>query len=99
MPSRLGADIAWQLGNWTAGLGLMHVYDQDETAPGETETDGYNMVNANIAYRWTAGGTDLQIFLDGSNLADEEARVSTSYLKDFAPLPGRTLEAGIRIFF
>ena len=99
VPSRLSADIAWQLGNWTAGFGLMHVYDQDETAPGETETDGYNMVNANIAYRWTAGGTDLQVFLNGSNLADEEARVSTSYLKDFAPLPGRTLEAGIRIFF
>ena len=99
VPSRLGADIAWQLGNWTAGFGLMHVYDQDETAPGETETDGYNMVNANIAYRWTAGGTDLQVFLEGSNLADEEARVSTSYLKDFAPLPGRALQAGIRIFF
>jgi iron complex outermembrane recepter protein len=99
VPSRLGADIAWQLGNWTAGFGLVHVYDQDETAPGETETDGYNMVNANIAYRWTAGGTDLQVFLDGNNLADEEARVSTSYLKDFAPLPGRTFEAGIRIYF
>lgn len=99
VPSRLGADIAWQLGNWTAGFGLVHVYDQDETAPGETETDGYNMVNANIAYRWTAGNTDLQVFLDGSNLADEEARVSTSYLKDFAPLPGRTFEAGIRVYF
>jgi iron complex outermembrane receptor protein len=68
-------------------------------APDETKTEGYNWFNANLAYNWSLGGTDLQVFLDGSNLGNEEARVATSYLKDFAPLPGRTFEAGIRIYF
>lgn len=99
VPARFGADIAWQLGNWTAGFGVMHVFDQNSVAPDETKTEGYNWYNANLAYNWTLGDTDLQVFFDGSNLGNEVARVATSYLKDFAPLPGRTFEAGIRIYF
>lgn len=99
VPARFGADIAWQLGNWTAGFGMLHVFDQNSVAPDETKTEGYNWFNANLAYNWTLGDTDLQVFFDGSNLGNEEARVATSYLKDFAPLPGRTFEAGIRIYF
>jgi iron complex outermembrane receptor protein len=41
----------------------------------------------------------MELFLIGTNLGNEEARVATSYLKDFAPLPGRTLEAGFRMYF
>ena len=39
------------------------------------------------------------VFLRGKNLADEEARRSTSFLAAFAPLPGRSLEAGVRLEF
>lgn len=98
-PARVGADLVWELGGWSAGFGVLHVADQDDTAPGETPTEGYNWWDANLAYAWTAGGTDLQVFLNGSNLGNEDARVATSYLKDFAPLPGRSIEAGIRIYF
>lgn len=99
VPARVGGDIAWQLGNWTAGFGVLHVFDQNSVAPDETKTEGYNWFNADLAYNWTLGGADLQVFLDASNLGNEEARVATSYLKDFAPLPGRSFEAGIRIYF
>lgn len=99
VPARVGADIAWQMGNWTGGFGVLHVFDQNSVAPDETKTEGYNWFNANLAYNWSLGSTDLQVFLDGSNLGNEEARVATSYLKDFAPLPGRTFEAGLRIYF
>lgn len=98
-PARIGADLAWELGNWTAGFGVLHVYDQDDTAPGESTTEGYNWFDANLAYGWSRGGTDMQVFLLGTNLGNEEARVATSYLKDFAPLPGRSIEAGFRIYF
>lgn len=99
VPARVGADIAWQLGNWTAGFGVLHVYEQNDVAPDESNTDGYNWINANLAYNWKAGDTDMQLFIDGSNLGNDEARVATSYLKDFAPLAGRTFEAGFRIYF
>jgi iron complex outermembrane receptor protein len=39
------------------------------------------------------------VFVDGSNLLDKEARAHTSFLKDIAPLPGRNIGAGVRIFF
>ncbi len=98
-PARIGTDLAWQLGNWTAGFGVLHVYDQNDVAADESTTEGYNWFNANVAFNWNVGETDLQVFLDGTNLGNEQARVATSYLKDFAPLPGRTIEAGLRIYF
>lgn len=98
-PARIGADLVWALGGWSAGFGVLHVYDQDDTAPGETPTEGYNWWDANLSYTWDRDGTDFEVFLNGANLGNEEARVATSYLKDFAPLPGRSIEAGFRIYF
>ena len=40
-----------------------------------------------------------KLFLDGTNLLDEEARAHTSFLKDVAPLPGRGFAFGVRTFF
>ena len=42
-------------------------------------------------------GAGVAVF--GRNLTDEEARVSTSVLKDELPLPGRNVRAGIRLTF
>jgi len=41
----------------------------------------------------------LAAVLQGSNLANEEARRSTSPVKDYAPLPGVSLLAGAKIEF
>jgi len=54
------------------------------------------MVNARLAYRFESVGTGLEVFIQGENLGDQEARVATSFLKEFAPLPGRSVTIGIR---
>jgi len=36
------------------------------------------------------------LFARGRNLGDEEIRLSTSYLRGFAPEAGRSLEVGVR---
>jgi hypothetical protein len=41
----------------------------------------------------------LHLFVRGTNLLDEDARRSTSLVKDVAPLPGRSLAIGIRASF
>ena len=41
----------------------------------------------------------LTIFFLGRNLLDQEARVHTSFIKEFAPLPGVDLRAGFRFDF
>ena len=42
---------------------------------------------------------ELELFVNGSNLGDEEARKHTSFVKDVAPLPGRNYALGIRSRF
>jgi iron complex outermembrane receptor protein len=51
----------------------------------------------NLSYTFADPG--LHIFLRGTNLLDEDIRQHTSPLKDLAPLPGRSLHAGVRFEF
>ena len=99
-PWRTGAELRWEGGNWRAGVGAIRHARQDRVAEYEDETPGYTLVNANLAWHLdTRDGQALELFVDGSNLLDEEARPHTSFLRDLAPLPGRSVSAGIRMFF
>ena len=72
--------------------------EQTRTAAFERPTDGYDIVNAMVAFRPFAD-RDFRLFLDGRNLGDVEAREHASFLKDVAPLPGRSLRFGISCAF
>ena len=98
-PGRFGLDLGWTLDAWRAGLGAVRYQSQDDVAEGETRTAGYTLVNAQVAYHWDTQTFGWEAYLQGSNLTDEEARVHTSFLKDVAPLMGRNLTAGLRVFF
>ncbi|MGO2372603.1 MAG: hypothetical protein ACTJIB_18735 [Pseudoalteromonas prydzensis] len=41
----------------------------------------------------------MTVYLKADNLTDQEARVHSSYLKDEAPLPGRSVSLGVRARF
>jgi iron complex outermembrane receptor protein len=98
-PGRFGLDLGWSLDAWRAGLGAVRYRSQDDVADGETATDGFTLVNAQVAYHWDTQTFGWEAYLQGSNLTDEEARLHTSFLKDVAPLMGRNLSAGLRVFF
>lgn len=98
-PGRVGLDLDWSLGSWRARLGAIRVADQEDVAENETPTDGYTLLDAGVAYHWDVGGAGWEAFLEGRNLTDQEARVHTSFLKDFAPLPGRNVAMGVRVSF
>ncbi|MBY4598767.1 TonB-dependent receptor [bacterium BD-1] len=98
-PGRVGAGLDWNRGAWRARVGVVRVSKQDEVALMETPTDGYTLVDAGLTYHWDVGSAGWEAFLEGRNLGDQEARVHTSYLKDFAPLPGRNVMAGLRVAF
>ena len=99
-PSRLGGELRWTSDHWRAGLGATRYARQDDVAEHESATPGYTLVHANLAWHMdTAGGSAVELFLNGNNLLDREARVHTSFLKDLAPLPGRGVSAGIRMLF
>ncbi len=91
-PGRIGAEVDARAGAWGGWLSAMRVDKQAKAAPLESATPGYTRVDAEVTY--VAGM--LTFYLQGSNLLDEEMRVHTSYLKDFAPLMGRSFTVGIR---
>lgn len=85
-------------GWWTGRLEVRHVAEQDRVAAFELPTDSYDLVNALVTFR-PLPGRDLKVFIDGRNLGDVEAREHASFLKDVAPLPGRSVRLGIGYTF
>ncbi|MDE0929364.1 MAG: TonB-dependent receptor, partial [Halioglobus sp.] len=99
-PKRVALGLDWDRGNWTANVLWIHAYDQDNVAELETDTPGYDLLNAELAL--TGSGHDQlewQVYLKGQNLLDETIRNSTSYLKDQAPQIGLNIIFGVRVFF
>lgn len=98
-PARLGAGLNWALDGWRAAVSAIRYSKQKDVAEFETETAGYALLNANLSYAFNSTLAEWEIFADGSNLTDREARIHTSFLKEVAPLPGRNFRFGIRAFF
>ena len=99
-PRRTGVELRWDTDRWRAGVGAIHYARQGRVAAHEQPTPGYLLVNANLVWHLDiAGDRALEAFVDGSNLLDREARPHTSFLRELAPLPGRSVAAGIRLFF
>jgi iron complex outermembrane receptor protein len=98
--ARYGIDWDWQSGKWQGGIGVIRTRSQNDTADFETPTDGYTLVNANLNYVLHDGAdASWEIFLQGNNLGNSEARSATSAIKDLVPMPGRAISAGIRVYF
>ena len=94
------------LGALTGGRGQVdgrleveRVSAQHRTAPNETDTAGYTLVNASFDYHPFAAKPELTLSLQGNNLFDVVARRHTSFLKDYAPLAGRDIRLSARISF
>lgn len=99
-PTRYGIGVD---GTLAAPVGYAITYSrvsrQSDTAVGETATDGYDLLSADLSYRLATRQGPLQLSLRGRNLLDEEIRRHTSFFKDRAPLPGRSVFASIRYDF
>jgi iron complex outermembrane receptor protein len=99
-PRRIGARFQYHDDRVLVGLEATRYSDQDRIAAFETPTEGYDLVNADFRWRFNpASAVPLELFVNGSNLTDEEARKHTSFVKDLAPLPGRNFAVGVRSRF
>ena len=99
-PLRIGTRLKWEGANLDAYAGVLHAARQDRAGEFEKETDGYDRVDAGVDYHLTTWSErDTQLFLRGTNLTNQTIRASTSFLRDYAPEPGRSIEAGVRFSF
>jgi len=91
--------ISGSRGSVDGRVEVEHAFAHDRTAPIETDTDAYTLVNASLDWHAFADNPELTLSLAANNLFDVDARRSTSQLKDFAPLGGRDIRLTARLGF
>lgn len=98
-PGRIGAALHGLESGWTWRLDATYHFAQNRTAPDETRTAGFTMVGASLTRTFTFDQLSGQFTLRVINLLDQEARNASSFIKDALPMPGRGIEAGLRLNF
>lgn len=93
-PWSVTGGVEWTSRLFDLGLEVRHVGEQDRTTELELPTDSYTFVNLKGAVRPFAD-RNVTLFAEVSNLTDAEGREHASFQKDIAPLPGRSLRAGV----
>lgn len=96
--ARLGTRLNADVGKYRGELEYYHVNAQDDIAAYEQRTPGYNMLNLTVSYR-SEEDAGLSVYLRGANLLDEQVWNHSSFLANVVPLPGRSLNAGLRFAF
>ena len=101
-PLKLGAGLKYEFDSFGARLDVLHAFRQDRVATNynyegtkELITDGYTNVSMMATYKLPTQ-YNLEAFTRANNLLDEEIREHASFLKDIAPMGGRSLMIGLR---
>ncbi len=96
-PQRTGVELRYKDGPWQGWLSVLHAASQNRVAPLESPTPAYTLVNGEVSYTFRdLGSSAYTIFLQIKNLLNEDIRTHSSYLKEFAPQPGRALSVGLK---
>jgi iron complex outermembrane receptor protein len=98
-PLRVMGALTGSRGEFDGRLELERAFAHDRTAPNETDTPGYTLLNAALDWHPFAKNPALTLSLLGNNLLDVDVRRSTSILKDYAPLAGRDIRLSARVSF
>lgn len=105
-PARASLRLAAETGVFAAHLEVRRAFAQNRvpdsvfgTLAYQAPTPAYTLFNAGLRLPLDARGSRLHLTLRGENLLNREARHHPSFLKDIAPLPGRSLRAGIEWTF
>ncbi|WP_251476418.1 TonB-dependent receptor domain-containing protein [Stenotrophomonas lactitubi] len=104
MPTnRYGANLQWQRDSWKVQLSSTY-YDKQKylgrNVSEEIPLDAFNLVDLQVSRElpvrnaYIAG---MEVFVNGSNLLDDDARPHNSPLKYIAPLPGRGFQVGVTV--
>ena len=99
-PGRFGAALHGLQSGWSWRIDATYHLAQNHLAAGETPTAGYTLVGAAFSRDFVLGSaTTARFSLRLTNLFDVEARNAASFIKDALPLPGRGVEAGLKLSF
>ena len=98
-PMRAGGGVFYRDSNWLARVNLLHAFPQNDIAPNETPTAGYNLLRAELSYTHKVSSPrpgeprEFIVGVRGDNLLNEDIRNSVSYTKDQVLMPGASVRA------
>ena len=98
-PFRVMGALTGSHGAVDGRLEVEHAAAHKRTAPVETPTPAYTLVNASLDWHPFSADPELTLSLAANNIFDVVARRSTSILKDYAPLAGRDIRLIARLGF
>ncbi|MBX9827431.1 MAG: TonB-dependent receptor [Xanthobacteraceae bacterium] len=99
-PQRIGGGVYFRSAEWLARVNLLHAFKQDDVAlVGETPTDGYNLLRAELSHTTVLrddafGRKQVTVGVVGNNLLNEDIRNHVSFTKDNVLMPG----LGVKVF-
>ena len=100
-PVRFGGSLVYEYASFRAQFDALRATEQTRVPEGEFTTAGYTMLD--LGFNYVLDLVDAPVtpvlFFRMSNLLDEEARASESFLRDRAPLPGRNFTGGVQVRF
>ncbi len=98
-PVRTSVGLEHSYNEFASYIEAQFVEPQTDVAEFELVTSGYVLLRAGASYTLPLDEYEVDFFIKGTNLFNEEARVHTSFLKDQAPLRGRAFYTGFTFFF
>jgi len=98
-PGRLGVALEGADAGWNWRVDCTYHLGQHVVAANETPTAGYAMVGASFSYPFKVQGGEGSFGLKLTNLFNSLGRDASSFLKDTLPMPGRGVEASIKLVF
>ena len=98
-PARIGSRLSWSADRMELWTRLQYADDQDKPGDFERSTQSYTRWDIGGEYRFPINDNELIAFFEVENIADEEIRLSTSFLRDVAPEAGISVELGLRYLF
>ena len=96
--TKLGLNYSYK--DYSSYVNTTFVESQSRVSQFELPTESYNLLDLGLSYKFNLKEKRfVELFLKGTNLANDEARVHNSFLKDQAPLRGRAIFTGITANF
>jgi iron complex outermembrane receptor protein len=99
-PLRYGLQLSYEKNDWSTDVRLTRGEAQTYAGDNQSTTPGYLLLNLGAQYQVASfHESQVMLFAAGKNMLNENIRNSTSYLRNFAPDPGRSAEIGIRVSY
>lgn len=97
--SLIGLDASHD--RWTGRIEWDHAARQTKVSAYDTRTDGYDTVNLSLSLRLQAARRESLWFVQVTNVTNElgYSAASVQTVRGLAPLPGRSVKAGMRVSF